>query len=148
MPPSSSQETTYRNFLSALLQGDTGKAQQLVAPGFRANLGETQPNLSFAELVREIQRQRGAFPDLGKNIQVLDTTSHEDESRLVTTYQMTVTFSGTLVSVNGKRSIPGTGEKVVIPSQDHVKFDPSGKIREIEIVTDMGHTLTQMLPPQ
>jgi hypothetical protein len=146
--PQSARETTYRAFLAALLKGSAAGARQHVASGFRANLGDTLPNLSFAELLKEIQRQRSAFPDLGKNIQVADVSEDDGENRLVITYSMTVTFSGTLTSADGKRSVPGTGERIKIPSQDRVDFDPSGKIREIEIVTDMGHTLTQMLPPK
>ena len=68
------------------------------------------------------------------------------QCRLVITYRMTVHFTGTLT--DGRNTLPGTGEQIVIPSQDRVDFDPDGKIREIEVVTDMGHTLTQMFPPK
>ena len=128
------------------MKGQTGKARGLTASGFRANFGETKPNLSFAELVREIERQRTAFPDLGKKIQVADSREDDGENRLVITYRMTVHFTGTLT--DGRNTLPGTGEQIVIPSQDRVDFDPDGKIREIEVVTDMGHTLTQMFPPK
>lgn len=144
--PQSARETTYRAFLDAILKGNEAGARQHVASGFRANLGDTQPNLSFAELLKEIKRQRGAFPNLGKNIQVVDVTESDDENRMVITYRMTVQFSGKLVSPDGKRSVEPNGQTIVIPSQDRVDFDPDGKIREIEIVTDMGHTMAQMFP--
>ena len=143
----SNREAAYRQFLDAMLRGETDKAQDLIVPGFRADLGETQPNLTFAELLREIRRQRRAFPDLGETIGITDVTEDDERNILVITYRMTVTFSGTLASADGKHTASPTGETIIVPSQDRVEFE-GNKIRAIEVVTDMGFTMDQMFPPQ
>jgi len=137
------RESNYRAFLEALLKGETTRAQQLIVPGFRASFGETKPDMVFAELVREIRRQRVAFPDLGRKIKVVNVSEDPAENRLVITYKMTMTFSGVLTSADGRHTAQPTGEIIEVPSQDRVEFE-GNKIRSIEVVTDMGHTMAQM----
>jgi hypothetical protein len=137
------RETNYRTFLEALLKGETARAQQLIVPGFRASFGETMPDMAFAELLREIRRQRAAFPDLGRKIKVMNVSEDTTENRLVITYKMTMTFSGVLTSADGRHRVQPTGEVIEVPSQDRVQFE-GNKIRSIEVVTDMGHTMAQM----
>lgn len=139
------RSTTYRRFMSAATAGNKGQARRHVAAEFRAVLDKEAPdlkNMTFAQLMQELTRQRIAFPDLGKQVRVINTT--EDGDKLVVTYMLTVTFNGPLRSRDGKRSVPPTGAKLSIPSQDHVTFDAEGKIIKLEVVTDMGHTLEQM----
>ena len=138
-----SRSKKYREFIAAATAGNADEAQRFVAPGFRATLNEMLVDLSFREFMNELARQREAFSNLGANIEVMDT--REEDDRLVITYTLTVTFDGPLRSQDRSRSVPPTGETLRIPSQDRVVFDENGRIVELEIVTDMGHTLAQML---
>lgn len=133
----------YKKFISTATAGTQLVAARFIAPGFRATLNSTLVDMSFREFMDELGRQRNAFSDLGQNIRIVDST--EDGSTLVVTYMLTVTFDGALVSKDGKRSVQPTNAILEIPSQDRVTFDARGKITTLEIVTDMGHTLSQML---
>jgi len=132
----------YKKFISAATAGTQVVAARFVAPGFRATLNSTLTDLSFREFMDELGRQRAAFSDLGQNIRIVDST--EEDSTLVVTYMLTVTFDGVLASKDGKRSVQPTHATLEIPSQDRVTYDTRGKITTLEIVTDMGHTLSQM----
>lgn len=133
----------YKKFIKAATAGKVGVAQGYAASGFRATLNPALTDLTFREFMQELARQREALPDLGKNIRVID--SQEEGDRLVVTYMLIVTFSGVLRSRDGRRSAQPTGATLEIPSQDRVVYDSNGKITELEVVTDMGHTLNQML---
>jgi SnoaL-like protein len=137
-----SKADEYRQFITAATAGDAEKARRFIAPGFRVTLNELLVNLSFDEFMEELARQREAFSDLGTRIGVMDV--QEGRDRLVITYTMTVTFDGTLRNKDHSRSAPPTGGTLQIPSQDHVVFDKDGKIIELEVVTDISHTLSQM----
>jgi predicted ester cyclase len=148
---SSTREDVYRRFVAAVSSGDAVAAYQYTVPErFRAILRNKQQtprgsgldSMNFAKFMREINRQRTAFPDLGQNVVVHDIS--EDGDCLVATYVMTMRFTGPLRSYNGERAAqPPNGATLVISSQDHVRFEGT-RIVEFKVVTDPHDTLDQL----
>jgi hypothetical protein len=120
------KEEVYLQFLELLLKGYSLEAESFLATGFKAKIKDSQPELTFAELRQEIERQRNAFPDIGENIRVIDITKLD--LRLLVTYTMVTEHAGEILS------------------QDLVDFNEEGQLTRLEMVTDMHHTMAQMFP--
>lgn len=143
------QLDNYGRFMEALASGDALTAARHVSVDFQASfqrdegLNEGVIGMDFAHFIREIFRQRTAFPDMGQH--VTSVAVAEDGNVVHAVYEMTMTFTGVLVSAHGQGSLRGDGQKVTINQTDEVTFDADGMIKELVVRSSMASAIAQIL---
>jgi predicted ester cyclase len=139
MAKRSPKDDIYTSFVAAVNAGDRAAMARCVSPVFQARLGGKTLNLNA--FAAEIERQRTAFPDFGRDVR--DVRVSEKGHTLRVTYTMTVTFSGPLTDGRGGSFAP-TGRKVVIAATDQLTFGADGKITDLVSTSNLAMTLEQM----
>jgi hypothetical protein len=122
---SESQIDVYGLFAAALANATPTMAAPLVSPDFQAEFNPNQEfgicGLNYHGFIDEITRLRVAFPDFGRNIEMIEVIEAENVLRV--TFDMTVKFTGLLTHPASRRLEPN-GNTIVIRQTDTSTFTP------------------------
>jgi len=139
MAKRSPKDDIYTSFVAAVNAGDKTAIARCVSPVFQARFGGK--TLDLNAFAAEIERQRTAFPDFGRDVR--DVRVSEKGHTLRVTYTMVVTFRGPLTDGRGG-SIAPTGKTVAIAATDQLTFGADGKITDLVSTSNLEMTLEQM----
>lgn len=135
MSPNNKQ--VIQQYFDALNQGDLG----LINTAFKDDFTTHNPfgSLDRAGMSGDIERLRGALPDLKANVTQLVT----EGNWTVTLYALQGTFSNPYTNPDGS-SIPPTGKILTLPTITFYRFDQQGLVAESFEVYDSLSFLTQL----
>ncbi len=135
MSPNNKQ--VIQQYFDALNQGDLG----LINTAFKDDFTAHNPfgSLDRAGMSGDLERLRGALPDLKANVTQLVT----EGNWTVTLYALQGTFSNPYTNPDGS-SIPPTGKLLTLPTITFYRFDQQGLVAESFEVYDSLSFLTQL----
>lgn len=135
MSPNNKQ--VIQQYFDALNQGNLG----LINTAFKDDFTAHNPfgSLDRAGMSGDLERLRGALPDLKANVTQLVT----EGNWTVTLYALQGTFSNPYINPDGS-SIPPTGKILTLPTITFYRFDQQGLVAESFEVYDSLSFLTQL----
>lgn len=134
---SAANKQVVQDYFSAFNQGNWG----FVDTAFKTDFGAHNPfgTLDRAGMVADLQRLRGALPDLTQQV----TQTVTDGNWTAVYYTIAGTFSGQYVNADGS-VIPATGKSLSLPAITFFRFDADGLVAESFEVYDSLSFLTQL----
>ena len=145
--PSISPRETYLRFITALIEGKWGEAQDCVASNFRGTISSAPEDkkLTFGDYIEEIKRLRAAYEYFGRTCGKSDIAVKDGV--LTTSYELDMVFAHALKPRRGSRAtspLPSNNKPVRIPTVDVVTFNAAGEILTLVSTSDAAKTWGQM----